>query len=64
MQPFADAVANGVASVLLPILSSMNNQEQVPPVYVGTLIADDRGLKELERKLQIIRLSENSRRGS
>jgi SLT domain-containing protein len=64
MKPFADAVANGVAAALLPVISSMNNREQVQPIYVGTLIADDRGLKELERRLQIIRLSENSRRDS
>jgi len=40
-----------------------NNNSSLPPVYVGTLIADERSLKELERKLQIIRISESQRRG-
>jgi hypothetical protein len=37
--------------------------QQPTPVYVGTLIADERGLKELERKLYDIRLAERHRRG-
>ena len=32
-------------------------------LYVGTLIADDRGLKELERKLNVIRVKDKGRRG-
>lgn len=32
-------------------------------LYVGTLIADDRSLKELERKMKVIRLEEEGRRG-
>ncbi len=65
MQPFVDAVSNGITSALLPIMVTMTggNQNQLQPLYVGTLIADDRGLKELERKMQVIRLSENQRRG-
>jgi tape measure domain-containing protein len=63
MQPFVDTVATGVVSALVPFLVQQNNNDQLPPVYVGTLIADDRGLKELERKLRIIRVKEE-RRGS
>ena len=33
------------------------------PLYVGTLIADERSLKELQRKMQIIQLQEDIRRG-
>lgn len=33
------------------------------PVYVGALIADDRGLRELERRMYNIRLAEEQRRG-
>jgi tape measure domain-containing protein len=63
MQPFVDAVANGLSAVLLPIASSMSGaNNQLQPLYVGTLIADDRGLKELERKMQVVRLSESQRR--
>ena len=37
--------------------------QQPTPVYVGTLIADERGLRELERKLYDIRIAERHRRG-
>ena len=33
-----------------------------PILYVGTLIADDRSLKELERKMEVIRTKERNRR--
>jgi len=47
------------------MLVSITNQgqNQLQPLYVGTLIADERGLKELERKMQVIRISEDQRRG-
>ncbi len=35
----------------------------VTPIYVNTLIADDRGIRELERKMYEIRQIENQRRG-
>ena len=44
-----------------PIIYGGN--QQPTPVYVGTLIADERGLRELERKLYDIRLAERHRRG-
>lgn len=37
--------------------------QQPTPLYVGTLIADERGLRELERRLYDIRLAERYRRG-
>jgi len=37
--------------------------QQPTPVYVGTLIADERGLRELERRLYDIRIAERHRRG-
>ena len=37
--------------------------QQPTPMYVGTLIADERGLRELERRLYDIRLAERHRRG-
>lgn len=64
MQPFVDAVANGITASLMPIVANVTgNQEQLQPLYVGTLIADDRSLKELNRKMQVIQLQENARRG-
>ena len=38
-------------------------QDTRPIMYVGTLVADERSLKELERKLQIVRMGENQRKG-
>jgi len=58
-----DNVTAGVVQALAPFIVSQNDADQLPPVYVGTLIADDRGLKELERKLRIIRVKEERRGG-
>lgn len=71
MQPFVDAVANGLsaslgdvlAQNLMPILAGNNGQSQLPPIYAGTLIADDRGLRELAKKMRIVDMQENARRG-
>lgn len=57
-------IGKEIAEYLLPALANnTGTQEQLPPVYVGTLIADDRGLRELERKMQVIRLQEGGRKG-
>lgn len=63
MRPFVDAVSNGLTASLAPIVASINtnNSNNLQPLYVGTLIADERGLKELERKMQIIRIKEERR---
>ena len=64
MQPFVDAVSNGLTASLAPIVASINTNNgsnNLQPLYVGTLVADERGLKELERKMQIIRVKENRR---
>ncbi len=62
MQPFVDAVSNGLLSSLMPALAtSGGGGNDLPPMYVGTLIADDKGLKELERKLKVIRVKEEKR---
>lgn len=70
MQPFVDAVAGGLAQYLGPVLANMQNTQQstttvvndaLPPMYVGTLIADDRSLRELERRMQVIRMTESNR---
>lgn len=65
MQPFVDAVANGLTSSLAPIIANVSGSggNNMQPLYVGTLIADDRGLKELERKMQIIQMQEDRRKG-
>ena len=64
MQPFVDAVSDGLTATLAPIVATMNsggNNSNLQPLYVGTLVADERGLKELERKMQIIRVKEGMR---
>ena len=69
MQPFVDAVADGLTQTLAPMFASFssgqvnNNNESMRPLYVGTLIADERGLRELNRKMQVIQLKEEGRRG-
>ena len=69
MQPFVDAVADGLTQSLAPMFANFssgqanNNNESMRPLYVGTLIADERSLKELNRKMQIIQIKEEGRRG-
>jgi tape measure domain-containing protein len=71
MQPFVDAVADGLTSSLGPIFASISNMgsnnvgstNQLQPLYVGTLIADDRSLRELQKRMDIIRVDDNTRRG-
>lgn len=65
MQPFVDAVSNGIVSSLAPIVTqvSAGNANNLPPMYVGTLIADDRGLRQLYKKFEVIQVQEEARRG-
>lgn len=64
MQPFVDAIANGLTASLMPIVANISGgQTQMQPLYVGTLIADERSLKELQRKMQVIQIQEDTRRG-
>lgn len=64
MQPFVDAVANGIIQGLLPVMASTgSNQSSLPPMYVGTLVADDRGLRQLYHKFEIIEAQEAARKG-
>lgn len=66
MQPFVDAISNGIVSSLAPIVAQVNsnNSSNLPPMYVGTLVADERGLRQLYRKFEVINLQENARRGT
>ena len=64
MRPFVDAISTGILEGLAPtLLTSNNGGSSLPPMYVGTLIADDRGIKELYKKFEIIQMQENARRG-
>lgn len=60
----AMAMADAVLQRILPTLSATNNSSDDaarPPVYVGTLIADDNGLRELNRKMKVIEARETRR---
>ena len=56
--PFARAIAGEVAAVM-----PSGGASALQPLYVGTLIADERGLKELERRMRVIRVREDRRVG-
>lgn len=64
MAPFAAAVAARLSGSF----SGQPQQQQAPQqqqstMYVGTLIADERSLKELERRMQVVRVQETQRKG-
>ena len=63
MAPFADAVAERIASRQQATITSSSSGEHPYVLYVGTLIADDRGINELKRKLDIVEIQERRRRG-
>lgn len=65
MQPFVDAISNGIVSSLAPVVAyaGAGNQNNLPPMYVGTLVADERGIRELYKKFEVIQIQENARRG-
>ena len=59
----AESFAQRILETVLPqIAAAQSYEEDKRPVYVGTLIADEQGLRTLERKLYEIRISESSRR--
>lgn len=59
IKKFADSVGQTIVTSLMPMIGNTNDTtESRNPIYVGTLIADDRSLKELERKLKVIRVKE------
>lgn len=58
--PLRNTNQNGGYNEYTNMSNSVNDR---PILYVGTLIADDRSLKELERKMEVIRTKENNRRG-
>ena len=63
MTGLVNKVTQSVLESVLPAMSSMQpSSEATTPVYVGTLIADERGLKQLERKLYTIRKADEARR--
>lgn len=60
-----DTITRGVLERVLPAVATAqaSDESSHTPIYVGTLIADDAGLRTLERKLYTIRQAESMRRG-
>ena len=56
LRPFAEVIGEEIAA-----RSGGPTESPLPPLYVGTLIADRQGLRELERKMKVIRLEESAR---
>jgi tape measure domain-containing protein len=64
MKPFSAAIANDLMDMMDGMGSrGGSEQDNRPILYVGTLIADDRSLKELYRKMEVIEVQENQRKG-
>lgn len=64
MQPFVNAISDGILQGLLPAMASgSGSSNTLPPMYVGTLIADERGLQELYRKFELFEVKELARKG-
>ena len=57
-----DRIAKRVIEAVLPTLVNRNGDTDKRPLYVGTLIADQHGLKELNRQMRVIDLQEGTRR--
>lgn len=57
-QGLGPALAREMGSVLAQSTTTGTSDEAPIVAYIGNLIADDRGLKELERKLKVIRVKE------
>ena len=59
----SDTIAMRIYEYLMPLFAQMSPEDQDRVLmYVGTLVADDNGLKALERKLYDIRQREDTRR--
>lgn len=63
MQPFVDAVSNGLLQNLMPAMATAGGGANLPPMYVGTLIADERGLQQLYKKFELYEAEELARKG-
>lgn len=63
MQPFVNAISDGILQGLLPAMAGSGNSNSLPPMYVGTLVADDRGLQQLYKKFEVFEAKEAARKG-
>lgn len=63
MRPFVNAISDGILQGLLPAMSNGGTSNDLPPMYVGTLIADERGLHQLYNKFKLYEAKEMTRKG-
>jgi tape measure domain-containing protein len=63
MQPFVDAISTGILQGIMPAMANGNSSQSLPPMYVGTLIADERGLQQLYKKFEVYEAKELARKG-
>ena len=63
MQPFVTAISDGILQGILPALATGSNANSLPPMYVGTLVADERGLQQLFKKFELYEAKELARKG-
>ncbi len=60
----ATAIADKLYEVIAPVVANKSdNTQALRPLLVGTLIGDERSMRELSKKLMVIEQEENSRRG-
>lgn len=63
MQPFVNAISDGILQGLMPVMATGGGSQTLPPMYVGTLIADERGLQQLYKKFEVYEAKELARKG-
>ena len=63
MRPFVNAISDGILQGLLPAMSNGGSSNDLPPMYVGTLIADERGIQQLYNKFKLYEAKEMTRKG-
>jgi hypothetical protein len=62
LDSMADKISARMYEYLAPLFATLTSEDQSKIIaYVGTLIGDDAGLKELYRKLKVIQVSEGRR---
>lgn len=65
MQPFVDAISRGIIEGIAPVLvqTGQSQASSMPPLYVGTLIGDERSLKQLYKRFEVFQAQDDARKG-
>lgn len=62
VEDMTDAILQRVLPAIVQSSNSDTGSDNKTPVYVGTLIADDNGLRELNKRMRLIEVKETRRR--